>query len=333
VVKEGGPKTLLQVSFIVLVGTTVSNLVCFSIWPESATSHLQQNMTKTLDSFSTLLRMLTRTFLLEEPLYQPSHEKLQRAIESHQSSFTTLKKNLTEAYSEWFHRNLLGGSRRSAGKTAYEDAVNSLNRLAQHLNGLRSGTRLQYELAKALGNGKVVLGNRDPVPAAMHGEAFLEEQGKGKAPEPGGGESNTVLQAAAAMFGDLVDDLGPPLQALSVRIPALPLVCDNDPRPHSPQKTCTTTLKRLRDAFEKRRHRDTEAVSPQEFQELADGIQRALFTFESTSNHAVMRLYRKSDVSPAGSTDASSFNENPVLSSSEGEHIFLVYLCVISFLT
>ena len=78
---EGGLDTLLSVSFIVFVGAIVSNLVCYCIWPQSATVNLQDNMTKTLDSFSTLLRMLTNTFLLDEPLHQPSHDKLQKAIE------------------------------------------------------------------------------------------------------------------------------------------------------------------------------------------------------------------------------------------------------------
>jgi hypothetical protein len=69
-------------------------------------------------------------------------------------------------------------------------------------------------------------------------------------------------------------------------------------------------------------------VQPQEFHQLVDSIERALFTFESTSNHAVLRLYRKSEVSESQSWESlkSYAEENSVLLGSEGEQVFLVYL-------
>jgi hypothetical protein len=224
-VLEGGVQTLLQVSFIVFIGAVVSNLVCFCLWPQSAAQNLQDNMIKTLDSFATLLQMLTSTFLLEEPLHQPSHEKLQRAVENHQASFTSLKTALKEAHSERFYGGPSGSGKMSSGQ-AYEDAVDSLNRLAQHLNGLRSGTRLQYELTKAHSDGKVVLKNRASSNVKQHqgvdnGQDFFASEsssrkGKHTFVSDHETEANVLLQAAAVMFGDLVDDLGPPLRALSV---------------------------------------------------------------------------------------------------------------------
>ena len=218
IVKEGGLETLLQVSFIVLVGAVISNIVCLVIWPQRATKNLQNNMTQTLDSFSTLLTMLTQTFLLEES-QGFSADKLQRAVANHQSSFTSLKKSLTEAQSE----RLFGGPGRlgeeaqlrgSSGQ-AYEDAIDSLNRLAQHLNGLRSGISLQHELIKGHKEGKVVLRNLSAQPPKP-------ENGKGKVVDYTAevqpvDEETALLQAAATVFGDLMDDLGPPLKALSVR--------------------------------------------------------------------------------------------------------------------
>lgn len=233
VVNEGGLDTLLSVSLIVVAGAIVSNLVCLCFWPQSATVNLQDNMIKTLDSFSTLLRMLTNTFLLEESLHPPSHDKLQKAVESHQSSFTSLKKNLAEAHSEWFYGGPSGRSQSSSGG-AYEDAVDSLNRLAQHLNGLRSGTRLQYDLTKAHALGKVVLKNRSArsrtAAATATGDVLSTgPNGKGKDREeddsrPGvtPEEETVLLQAAASAFGDIVDDLGPPMKALSVRPRVIP---------------------------------------------------------------------------------------------------------------
>ena len=214
IVKEGGIETLLQVALIVLVGDRISNVVCLAMWPQRATKNLQNNMTQTLDSFSTLLSMLTQTFLLEQS-QAFSTEKLQRAVASHQSSFTSLKKSLVEAQSERF----FGGPgkvgeeaqlRGSSGQ-AYEDAIDSLNRLAQHLNGLRSGVSLQHELIKGHREGKLVLKNLSNL-----------ENGKGKVADAGNGvppvdEETALLQAAAPVFGDLMDALGPPLKALSVR--------------------------------------------------------------------------------------------------------------------
>jgi hypothetical protein len=66
-------------------------------------------------------------------------------------------------------------------------------------------------------------------------------------------------------------------------------------------------------------------MQPQEF---VDSIERALFTFESTSNHALLRQYRKNEISESQSRESlKSYAEgNSVLFSSEGEQVFLVYL-------
>lgn len=204
---------MLQVSTIILCGVTISNLVCYLIWPQNAISNLQNSMVQTLDSYSTLLPMITRIFLLENDT--ESHimdlEKVHRAVENHQNSFTSLEKNLREAKSEWaltfssdygndYSSEMLGYTNPS-GRRAYEDAVGCLNRLAQHLNGLRSGTRLQYDLTKA----DVTRHNPSPPPSAnQNGNEHhaIDEQ--------------VLLSAAATMFGELVEELGPPLRALSV---------------------------------------------------------------------------------------------------------------------
>lgn len=217
VVKEGGLYTLLSMAFIIFCGSAISNVICYLIWPQSATANLQTNMTKTLDSFSTLLDMLTSTFLLEEPMHRVSQEKLQKAVENHQNSFTSLKKNLKEAKSEWFFAGkanttsstdspmLDGPSQVDGRKKAYEDAVDCLNRLAQHLNGLRSGIRLQYDLTKAGVVKRMRHSKRTGKNKIVEGDVVEDD------------EETAMLKAAATMFGELVDDLGPPLKALSVR--------------------------------------------------------------------------------------------------------------------
>ncbi|KAL1940894.1 hypothetical protein VTO73DRAFT_7935 [Trametes versicolor] len=317
VVKEGGLQTLMQVAFIVIVGALISNVVCLLIWPQRATANLQNNMTQTLNSFSTLLGMLTQTFLLEEP-HGFSTDKLQRAVAAHQASFTSLKKSLDEAHSERF----FGGPGRVGNRAqlrgssgqAYQDAIDSLNRLGQHLNGLRSGISLQQEIIKGYREGKIVLKN-----ARFHPEDVLASNGngKGKVTDPNGAEpslpdeESMLLQAAATVFGELMDDLGPPLKALS--------------------STCTTTLKKLREAFvHPRENTDRTTMEPADFHELSENVERALFTFESTSNHAVLRLYRSGNISGVDSraSVASLTSENQALSGDESENIFLVYFYI-----
>lgn len=212
VVKEGGIESLLQVALIVAIGACISNLVCFTLWSQSAKKNLQTNMIKTLDSFSTLLSLLTSTFLLEDESYQPSQEKISKAVAAHQATFTGLKKNFAEAQSE----RLCGGPSAGRGGDPYENAVDSLTRLAQHLNGLRSGTSLQYDLVKAHWDAKVAI-RRHSHGGSTFTNALETELVKGKAASDGvGNAENVTLRAAAAMFGDLVGELDSPLRALSV---------------------------------------------------------------------------------------------------------------------
>lgn len=88
-------------------------------------------------------------------------------------------------------------------------------------------------------------------------------------------------------------------------------------------------IKRLRETFA-HRHRAGYNVEVSDFLQLADAIERALFTFESTSNHAVLRLYNRGGFSGLNSRGSiySLNDENPVTVGSENENIFLVYLCV-----
>ena len=138
-----------------------------------------------------------------------SSRNLQQAVKDHRNSFTTLKKDLNEAQSEWFRRELpsekadRGNKIRNADRQSYVDAVDSMNRLAQHLNGLWSSTRLQYGLTKAgiTRDNNMKLGKA----SAVHTTGQIVEE-----------DEIAMLSAAVEMFGDLVEELGPPLKALSV---------------------------------------------------------------------------------------------------------------------
>ncbi|KAI0798617.1 Fusaric acid resistance protein-like-domain-containing protein [Irpex lacteus] len=315
VVKEGGWETLLEVAIIVLFGALVSNVVCAALWPQRATRNLHATMSQTLDSFSTLLTMITETFLLVEPLQLVSQEKLDKATKDHQASFTKLKKDLGEAQSERLiggpGKPIMpglsnpGGSRAQDLGTAYEDAVASLNRLGQHLNGLRSGISVQYELVKASRDGKLHLRGQSK---HYRGSTVASNNGLVTTPSTKETEENALLQAAADAFGDVIEDLAPPLKKLS--------------------ETCTGSLKRLREVFNEPGKNKTPPNS-EEFVNLSENLERALYTFESTSNHSVLRLYRRGLGTPTLSRTAeslqSSEDDNSVLTGAESENIFLVY--------
>jgi hypothetical protein len=119
----------------------------------SATTRLQGSISKSLQSFSTLLDLLTSTFLLEKNVVRDSHLSLKDAVKAHAAAFKTLKTDLAEAKNERF----IDGRIRGKKLELYDAAVGSLTRLAQHLASLRGGTRLQESLIRAVREGKIQL--------------------------------------------------------------------------------------------------------------------------------------------------------------------------------
>ena len=139
--------TLSLIQFIVGIGVLVSNVVCFSLWRGNATAKLQGEINKTLDSFATLITMLSKTFLLEEEA-TTSAEQLKKAITAHETSFTGLKTSLTDAKLELLDPRI----QRAANE--YDEIVQIMTRLAQNLTGLRSGCTLQNDILRARRQGR-----------------------------------------------------------------------------------------------------------------------------------------------------------------------------------
>jgi hypothetical protein len=127
----------------------ISALVCVLIFPSSATTRLQNSISRSLKSFSTLLDLLTSTFLLEKAIIRESKSTLKDAVSNHTSAFKTLKTDLAEAKHERIFDSRIRGNKLKL----YDAAIGSLARLAQHLNGLRSSTRLQEDLIRAAREG------------------------------------------------------------------------------------------------------------------------------------------------------------------------------------
>ncbi|PWN22584.1 hypothetical protein BCV69DRAFT_257516, partial [Microstroma glucosiphilum] len=148
VVKEGAvhlgefeTDKVWQVTLVIFAGTLVANLVCFTVWPQSATTNLHNDVSRVLDAYSTLLRILTRTFLLEDHAnIHIRSSRVRAAIAAHHSAYTSMQKNLGEArYEAPFDPRIRGRVK------LMQEAVDSLNRLGGHLQGLRSSCATQHE--------------------------------------------------------------------------------------------------------------------------------------------------------------------------------------------
>ncbi|CAG8489273.1 22712_t:CDS:2 [Racocetra persica] len=147
ITREGGPHIrtiemdlIFQVTKIILIGVLISFLVSVLIWPVSASKQLGNEIGKTLDSFRLLLKLLTKTFLVDDINY--TDKSVQSAIESYRGTFTSLREILRQASLEIHNGNM------QQKIHLYEEVVESLTRLAQHLGGLRSCCGLQWEIIK-----------------------------------------------------------------------------------------------------------------------------------------------------------------------------------------
>ncbi|KAI8074104.1 Fusaric acid resistance protein-like-domain-containing protein [Gongronella butleri] len=147
VVKEGSVNQgafdttrIEQITSVVAIGTLVTVTCCIVFWPTSATTKLQQDLDKTLQSYQVLLKLLTKTFLLDDDLPEfTANQSLQSAIESHRGSFTSLQKSLQEAKLESLWNAQIRGC-----ADEYDTIVKSMQRLSQHVGGLRSSCGVQF---------------------------------------------------------------------------------------------------------------------------------------------------------------------------------------------
>jgi hypothetical protein len=196
VVKEGGLSKLAEVLLIVVIGATISNVICFSLWPSSATNRLQGSITKTLDSFGTLLSLLGATFLLDRPPGEATYASLGQAVKSHNDSFTKLKADLAEAQ----HERIIDGRMSTQQRDRYAAVIDSLQKLAQHLTGMRAGTDLQVELLQASQEGKITLDNGDSLQSSMTtltDQAYKHEAQRVRAQSP---DDQPLAQAGNLFF-------------------------------------------------------------------------------------------------------------------------------------
>lgn len=131
-----------QITTAVATGTLITVACCVVFWPVSAAKKLKKDVDATLASYRVLLKLLTKTFLLDDDLPEfKANRTLQTAIQSHQASFTALQKSLKEAKLETVWNSEVRG--RAA---EYDAVIKSMQRLSQHMGGLRSSCGIQFEI-------------------------------------------------------------------------------------------------------------------------------------------------------------------------------------------
>lgn len=131
-----------QITTSVATGTLITVACCILFWPISAAKKLKKDVDSTLTSYRVLLKLLTKTFLLDDDLPEfKANRTLQTAIQSHQASFTALQKSLKEAKLETLWNSEVRGR-----EEEYDQVIKSMQRLSQHMGGLRSSCGLQFEI-------------------------------------------------------------------------------------------------------------------------------------------------------------------------------------------
>ncbi|KAI8976759.1 hypothetical protein BDB01DRAFT_844390 [Pilobolus umbonatus] len=131
--------------YSITAGIAISAFVCWFVWPVSAAQKLKSDINESLLSIRILLKVLTKAFLLDHDFpHFTANGHLKAAILSQATSFTALKSSLEDAKKEFYNRDIYQNSKE------YDMIVSSLQKLLQHVGGLRNSCGIQFELTKSL---------------------------------------------------------------------------------------------------------------------------------------------------------------------------------------
>jgi hypothetical protein len=86
-------------------------------------------------------------------MLKSTQTSLRQAITDHAKAFKTLKADLAEAK----HERVVDPRVRGRKLKLYDAAIGSLARLAQHISGMRSSTKMQEGLIRAVKEGRISL--------------------------------------------------------------------------------------------------------------------------------------------------------------------------------
>lgn len=197
---------------------------------------------------------------------------LEQAITAHSAAFTKLKADLAEAQ----HESIFDRRINRAQKERFSAVIDSLTRLAQHLNGLRGGIDLQTRLLEAQDEEERSATSSDQIMDYQLGSPTLEE-----------------IADMVETFMQFRDEVGDSMRELCVsfRIIFSPLCHRDQPLTKGcahAQNACCSSLLELQGAFDAKE--DGEALAKR-LQAEGDRIRQKLNSFKDLSLTTIRRLY------------------------------------------
>ncbi|TGZ84572.1 hypothetical protein EX30DRAFT_3064 [Ascodesmis nigricans] len=226
---------IVQVSIIVIMSIMISTILAFVLWPSSAIADLRKQIEMSLYSFSDTLGGITYSFLTG------SDEKIKvgkygAAAQNHRTIFGTLTKALTDAKYEHYLR----GTEREYHQEKL--LVESMQRLAQNIGGLRSAALTQATLVKQAQEapgafpGAVGINPQQQhifnhsnllfTPPERNVSSYLSHSGPfasslGPTPEEGSVVNESIIMSPLEIYEQFISYLGPPMKSLAYTLTLL----------------------------------------------------------------------------------------------------------------
>jgi hypothetical protein len=242
-----------------------------------------------------------------------THTTLRDAVSSHAKAFKTLQADLAEAK----HERILDPRIRGRRLKLYDAAIGSLGRLAQHLSGLRSSTRLQEGLSRAIREGRISL---DLPPEKMTSSISISALGLDASFGPNGLE-DIDINGSVRLFLKFREIAGMQMKDL--------VVSSRLKSPTNREVHCDEAL----DAVQALSRTETEPLL--DLAGIRESLALALKEFNRSSSAAIKRLYagprRAKGVYEDGRDSSSDDEKDEVeeldeVADGPNEAVFLIYL-------
>jgi hypothetical protein len=251
-------------------------------------------MNQSLLSLRVLLKLLTKTFLLDADLPDfKANKSLAQAIKAHDASFTTLQSSLQEARLEWWWW-WSKPSDKIDGDDAYDSMVKSIQRLALHIGGLRKSCGLQFDRTHSTQKE-----NDENATYHIRGDdqrRKFERTLKREHSTRAGGNSSPYTYSSTSRSADPTDNDG-----------LVSFIRTVGPSMKSLAFTCKQTIIHLQQQFVP----DSNTTSPfPSFATLRHNLELALGVFEQQQQKALTRLYRRYVKNTWNSKDKSTGGDN-----------------------
>ncbi|KAI9259639.1 Fusaric acid resistance protein-like-domain-containing protein [Phascolomyces articulosus] len=306
-----------QLFVLVAIGTIISVAVCLLLWPVTATKKLKSDINNSLLSIQVLLKLLTKTFLLDGDLPNfTANKQLEEAIKAHRSGFTALKQSLINAKRE-----------HPQSMQYYGDIVSSLQRLDRHIGGLRSSCGLQFEVMQSQQEQWNVTADdqrrklenelrreksqfeqqrqlEQHYGSVDHPHQRQEQQGKGTGSGDGTiNDTNSNEDGSDGELEQFIKTVRQPMKSLAY--------------------TCKQTIIHLQSQFDTATSRYSNIIPPPSFGQLRQNLVAAMNLFEDSLHHALSRMYNRRNYSDL---------HMQLMKELPADNIFLVYFFVFSLL-